>query len=100
MSAKHKLLTILIAAILIPVLLGTTPMNLVQRLSSPLPQSPDKQIERSGSCLFNSIIVQHDLSDPGLNSDLLEWKSADSIQINFDNLVGSCISVAAVTLRC
>ncbi len=100
MLEKHKLLTILIAAILIPVLLGTTPMNLVQRLSSPMPQSLDKQIKRISTCLFNSIPFQYDLSAVGLNSDLLGWKPADPIQISLADLVGSDISLAAVILRC
>ncbi len=100
MLGRHKLLILTLAVLLIPVLLGTTPMNLVQRLSSPLPQSLDKQIKRCGSCLFNSIAVQYDLSIAGLNSALLEWKSRDPIQINLGDLVGSRIPLAAAILRC
>jgi len=99
MPEKHKLLTILLLAILLPILLGTTPMNLVQRLSSPLPQYLDKQIERSSSCLFNSIAVQHDLSDADLNSDFLGWNSSDPIQISLDDLVGSPLALTTI-LRC
>ncbi len=100
MTSEKKIIFVVLAALLVPVLLGTTPMNLVQRLSSPLPQSLDKQIERSSSCLFNSIAVQHDLGDAGLNSDLFEWDSADPIQISLDDVVGFHSSPSAVILRC
>ncbi len=100
MLEKHKLLSLIIAMILVPVLLGTTPMNLVQRLSNPLPQSLDKQIDRCSSCFFNSIGVQHEVSDILLDSYLLELNSADPMQIRLNDLVSFDISPEVFMLRC
>jgi len=100
MLEKHKLLTIIIAIILIPVLLGTTPMNLVQRLSSPPQQSLDEQIKRTSSCLFNSMVFQNDLGIVDLYLASLEWKPADPLYINVHDLVHFHISLVTAILRC
>jgi hypothetical protein len=71
MAGRHRSLILVIAIILIPVLLGTTPLNLVQKLSGRCPLSQDKQIQRVSSCLFNSIVSQDDSYMLILTSTLL-----------------------------
>ena len=80
MLEKHKLLAIIIAIILIPVLLGTTPMNLFQKLSGQCQLCQGKQIQRSGSCLFNSLVSQDDITNPILNSMMLAEDMTPSLR--------------------
>jgi hypothetical protein len=100
MVRKHKLLIVMTAIILIPVLLGMTPMNLVQKLSSSCPSSQGKQIQRASSCLFNSIISQVDLNVVILDSTLLEQESTLSFHIQVHDSIHSDISLISVPLRC
>lgn len=70
MPGNRKLL-IMISILLIPVLLAMTPINLFQKLSGQSHPCQDKQIQRSGSCLFNSLVSQDDLTIRTLNSMIL-----------------------------
>ena len=100
MLGRHKLLFLIAAIILIPVLLGMTPMNLVEKLSSGCPSSQGKQIQRASSCLFNSIISQVDLNVVILDSTLLEQESTLSFHIQVHDSIHSDISLISVPLRC
>ena len=70
MPVNRKLL-IMVSILLVPVLLGMTPMNMFQKLSGQCHLCQGKQIQRSGSCLFNSLISQDDLTVGMLNSTML-----------------------------
>jgi len=100
MSSRHKLLFLITAIILVPILLGTTPINLFQKLSIPRPHSQDKQFQRTSSCLFNSIVSQNDISTVNLDSVLQEQEPKVLFQINASNSVQSNIFLTSVPLRC
>ena len=100
MADRNKLLFFIPAIILIPVLLGMTPMNLFDKLSSQCPFSQGKQIQRASSCLFNSIISQVDLNVVILDSTLLEQESTLSFHIKVHDSIHSNISLISVRLRC
>jgi len=70
MPVNRKLL-IMVSILLVPVLLGMTPMNMFQKLSGQCHLCQGKQIQRSGSCLFNSLVSQDGITIPILNSTML-----------------------------
>ena len=100
MAGRHKLLFLIPAIILIPVLLGMTPMNLFDKLSSQCPFSQGKQIQRASSCLFNSIISQVDLNVVSLDSTLLGQESTLAFNIKVHDSIHSNISRISIPLRC
>jgi len=100
MSHKFKLLFLIATIVLIPILLGTTPINLFQKLSTPCPCSPDKQIHRVSSCLFNSIVSQDDFNAVTLNSYLRKPEPNPSFQIETRNSTQPYISLVPIPLRC
>ena len=59
MLGRHKLLILIPAIILIPILLGMTPLNLANRLSSSGALAQGKQACWSNYCPFHSI-ASHD----------------------------------------
>jgi hypothetical protein len=59
MLGRHKLLILVPAIILIPILLGMTPLNMAHRLSSSGALAQGKQACWSNYCPFNSI-ASHD----------------------------------------
>jgi hypothetical protein len=100
MLGRHKSLILVIAVILIPVLLGTTPLNLVQKLSGRCPLSQDKQIQRVSSCLFNSIVSQDDSYMLILTPTLLEQESTLLLHVEVHDWIHPDISLISVPLRC
>ncbi len=100
MAGRHKLLILIPAILLIPILIGMTPLNLFNRLSGQCPFSQGKQIQRASSCLFNSIASQYDLNAVILDSTLLEQESTLSFHIRVDHSTHSNISLISVPLRC
>ena len=100
MLGRHKLLIFIPAILLIPILLGMTPMNLYQKLSSGCPVPQCKQIQRASSCLFHSIVSQVDLNTPSLNSTLLGSKPTPSFHIKVHDSIHSRISLISTSLRC
>jgi hypothetical protein len=102
MLSRRKILILIPAIVLIPILLGMTPMNLVQKLSSRCPISQCKQIQRASSCLFHSIVSQDDFDIPSLNSSLLEKESTPSFDIKVldPDSIHSNLTFNSVPLRC
>jgi hypothetical protein len=98
MVGKRKLF--ILAIVLIPLLLGMTPLNLFNKLSGHCPFSQGKQIQRASSCLFHSIISQDDFNIPGLNSALLGKESTPSFHITAYNSTRSHISLISFPLLC
>lgn len=98
MVGKRKLF--ILAIVLIPLLLGMTPLNLFNKLSGHCPFSQGKQIQRASSCLFHSIISQDDFNIPSLNSALLEKESTPSFHITAYNSTRSYISLISFPLLC
>jgi hypothetical protein len=98
MVGKRK--PFILAIVLIPLLLGMTPLNLFNKLSGHCPFSQGKQIQRASSCLFHSIISQDDFNIPSLNSALLEKESTPSFHITAYNSTRSHISLISFPLLC
>ena len=102
MLRKRKLLIFILAILLIPLLLGMTPLNLVNKFSSGWPLSQGKQTLRGDFCLFNSLISQDDLTIGILNSTLLGQDLTPSLHFQTLILDRSHYSsyLSSVPLRC
>ena len=102
MLGRHKLLFLIAAIILIPILLGMTPLNMAHRLASGGPFTHGKQSCWNNYCPLNSLASHNDLtfgilSSSSLNQELLlpqEFHIAvlDSFHPN--------ISFNSIPLRC
>ncbi len=101
MPGNRKLL-FTVAILLIPVLLGMTPMNLFHKLSGQSHLCQGKQIQRSGSCLFNSLVSQDDITVPILNSAALAEDMAPPLHMQILVLDPSHNSshLSSLPLRC
>ena len=102
MLSRHKLLLLIPAILLIPILLGMTPLNFVQKIGAGCPFSQSKQALKCNPCPFNSIISQEDHGITDLPSTLL-----DSTPIHLPNFevlnshsMTSNSSLSVVPLRC
>jgi len=102
MLGRHKLIILITAILLIPVLLGMTPVHLVHKLSSGCPYAHSKEIQRSDSCLFHSLVPHDDLASVTLNSipfdhELMTW-------FDFKPLVSNSVHpdffINSIPLRC
>jgi len=102
MLRKRKLLILVLTVILIPILLGMTPLNLVNKFSSGWPLAKGNQILRGDFCLFNSLISQDDLTIGILNSTLLGQDLTPSLHSQTLILDRSRYSsyLSSVPLRC
>jgi len=102
MLRKRKLLIFVVAIILIPILLGMTPLNLVGKFSSGWPLAKGKETLRGDFCLFNSLISQDDLTIGILNSTLLAQGLTTSLHFQTLILDPSDYSsyLSSVPLRC
>jgi len=102
MLGRHKLLIILASIILIPILLGMTPINFIQKIGNGCPLTQGKQLLRCNPCPFNSIVSQDDLPTLSLTLSSLIQESISS----FNSRIGEPISIfsnnllQAVPLRC
>lgn len=102
MFGRSKLLIIIPAIILIPILLGMTPLNFIQKVGSGCPLAKDKQILKCNPCLFHSLISHDDLTVVSLDSIPLKQESLnpfDSQVLGTDSLRFN-ISFDSITLRC
>lgn len=70
MSNKSRFLICVTAILLIPILLGMTPMNFVQKIGAGCPFSQSKQVLKCNPCPFHSIISQEDHGIANLPSEL------------------------------
>jgi hypothetical protein len=101
MFGRSKLLIVIPAIVLIPILLGMTPLNFIQKIGSGCPVSHSKQV-RCNPCPFHSFVSQDDPSIVSLNSTPLEQASLnpfDSQVLGLDSFRSS-ISLSALPLRC
>jgi hypothetical protein len=102
MLGRHKLLILIAAIILIPILLGMTPLNMAHKLASGGPFTHCKQAQWSNHCPFHSLISHDDPTIINLNLTPLDQESAAT----FDILVldpdstHSNITFNSVPLRC
>jgi len=102
MLGKHKLLLIIPAILLIPILLGMTPLNMAHRLASGGPFTHCKQAQWSNQCLFHSVTSHDDPTIVNLNLTLLDQESIPTfdIQVLDPDSIHSNITFNSVPLRC
>ena len=102
MSGRDKLLLLIPAILLIPILLGMTPLNMAHRLATGGPFTHCKQAQWSNHCPFHSITSHGDPTIVNLNSTLLDQESTSALDIQVLDLdfIHSNITVNSVPLRC
>ena len=102
MLSKHKLLFIIPAILLIPILLGMTPLNFVQKIGAGCPLSQTKQVLKCNPCPFNSIVSQDDPTIVNLNLTRLDQESTPvlGIEVLESDSIHSNTSFNSVPLRC
>jgi hypothetical protein len=102
MLGKHKLLFIIPAILLIPILLGMTPLNMAHRLASGGPFTHCKHVKLNNHCPFNSLASHNDLTVGILNSTPLNQESLPSQEVRFGvpDPFHSNITFNSLPLRC
>ena len=103
MLRRHKLLIFIPAIILIPILLGMTPLNMSHKLASGGPFTHCKRAQWTNPCpLFHSIASHDDPTIVNLNSTPLDQKITPTFDIEvFDpDSIQSNITLNSVPLRC
>ena len=102
MLSRHKLLIVVPAALLVPILLWMTPVHMVHNLSNGCPSSHSKQILRGDFCLSNSAISHDDPTIATLNVTSPERESTPTSNVEILDLgsVHSSVTFNSVPLRC
>ncbi len=102
MFGRHKLLILIVAILLLPILLGMTPLNMAHKLASGGPFTHCKQAQWSNHCPFHSIASHDNLSILNLNSTSLDPESipASDIQVFDRDSIHSNVILNSVPLRC
>jgi hypothetical protein len=102
MLGRHKLLLLIPSILLIPILLGMTPLNMAHRLSSGGPSTHCKQVQWCNHCPFHSIASHDDPTIVNLNLTPLDQESTPTfdIQVFGPDSIHSNISFNSVPLRC
>jgi hypothetical protein len=102
MLARHKILILIPVILLIPILLGMTPVNMAHKLASGGPLTHCKQAQWSNPCLFHSITSHDHPTIINLNLAPLDRKSIPTIHIQVlgTDAIESNDTLASVPLRC
>jgi hypothetical protein len=102
MFCRHKLLILIPAIILIPILLGMTPLTIAHKFSSGGPLTHGKQVRLSNHCLFHSVTSHNDLTVKTLNSTALDQELllAQEIDAPVLDSFSSYTFFNSVPLRC
>ena len=102
MLRRHKLLILIPAILLIPILLGMTPLNMAYRLASGGPFTHGKQGCWNNHCPFHSLVSHDEPTIINLNLTPLGQEStpAFDIQVLDPDSIHSNITSNAIPLRC
>jgi len=102
MLGRHKLLLLIPVIILIPILLGMTPLNMVHRLATGGPLTHGKQAYCNNHCPFHSIASRDDPIIVNLNSTPLDQESTLTcdVQVLDPGSIHSNVTLNSVPLRC
>ena len=102
MSGRHKLSILIPAILLIPILLGMTPLNMAHKLASGGPSAHCKQAQWSNHCPFHSIASHNDPANVSPDSTPLfqEVPSTQESQISSLDSIQSTLFFDLVSLRC
>jgi hypothetical protein len=102
MSGKHKLLLLIPAILLIPILLGMTPLNMAHKLASGGPFTHCKHVKLNNHCPFHSVTSHNDPTIVSLNVTPLDQESIplfDFLVLDSDSIYSN-ITFNSVPLRC
>ena len=102
MLRRHKILILIPAMLLIPILLGMTPLNMAHRLASGGPFTHGKQGCWNNYCPFNSLASNDNPTIVNLNSTPLDQESTPALDIRVldSDSIHSNITINSVPLRC
>jgi hypothetical protein len=102
MSYRSRIIFSAIAILLLPVLLGMTPLNFVHKIGAGCPFSQAKQALTCNPCPFNSIISQEDHAIADLPVAFFNETSIDLPGFEMLNPLSiiSNSALSAVPLRC
>jgi hypothetical protein len=102
MLGKHKLLLLVPAMLLIPILLGMTPLNMAHKLASGGPFTHCKQAQWSSHCPFHSVTSHDDPTIVNLNLTALDQESSPAcdVQVLDSDSIHSNTIFNSVPLRC
>jgi hypothetical protein len=102
MLRKHKLLLLIPAIVLIPILLGMTPLNMAHKLASGGPFTHCKQVQWSNHCAFHSIASHNHPTIANLNSTPLRQQLVPILDLQGLDVdpLHSNITFNSVHLRC
>jgi len=102
MLVRQKLLIFIPAIILIPIILGMTPLNFVQKIGAGCPFSQGKQVVKCNPCPFNSIISQEDHGIADLPSTFFVGTSIDlpGFEVLNSHAITSNSLLSPLPLRC
>jgi hypothetical protein len=102
MSNRSKIIFSVTAILLIPILLGMTPLNMVQKIGAGCPFSQGKQALTCNPCPFNSIISQEDHGIADLPSTLFVGTSIDlpGFEVLNSHAITSNSLLSPLPLRC
>ena len=102
MSGRQKLLLLIPAIILIPILLGMTPLNMAHRLASGGPFTHAQQGCWNNHCPFHSLTSHHDLAVGILETSPLVQESlpVQEFEISLLESVHYNINLNSAPLRC
>jgi hypothetical protein len=102
MLGRHKLLIFIPAIILIPILLGMTPLNMAHRLATGGPLTHGKQACWNNHCIFHSLMSHDDPTIINLNLNPLNQESMPTLNIKVlgPDSIHSNMTFNSVPLRC
>jgi hypothetical protein len=102
MSYRSKIILSITAILLLPILLGMTPLNFVQKIGAGCPFSQTRQTLKYDFCLYNSVISQDDLGIANLPSTLFDSASVHlrGLEVLNSHPITSNIPLSAIPLRC
>jgi hypothetical protein len=102
MLGRHKLLLLILTILLIPILLGMTPLTMAHRLASAGSFPHCKQAQWSNHCLSHSLISHDDPTIVNLSFTLLDHESTPTFDIQVLDLdfFHSNMTFNSVPLRC
>ena len=102
MLDRHKLLLLIPAILLIPILLGMIPLNMAHKLAGGGPLTHCKQAQWSNHCPFHSLIPHDDQFIVNLNLTPLNQESTPTLDIQAldPDSIHSNVTFNSVPLRC
>jgi hypothetical protein len=102
MLDRRKLIIFIPAIILIPIILGMTPLNMAHKLASGGPFTHGKQVQLKNHCLFHSLISHQDPIVVNLDFTPLDQESNPTcdIQTLDPDSIYSNINLNSTPLRC